>query len=170
MKMNVSKIKKGLAVALLAMTSLGASAQFTKHTSYLNTSLTGLNLSYGKDQKVTFGMQATGGYFLEDGWMIYGRLGYDHQFVKDAPDVNNVKVGVGGRYYIVQNGLYLNLGMQFEHRAPNFNYLQMTPEVGYCFYVNQFLSIEPAVYSDICLNKFSDGSTVGLKIGLGFYF
>ncbi len=133
-------MKKSFLALLFAVVSLSASAQFERYTSYLNTSLTGLDLSYSKDQKVTFGLQATGGYFFEDSWMVYGRLGY------------------------------LNMGLQFEHREPKFNYVQLTPEVGYCFYLNHFVSIEPAVYYDLCLNKFSDGSTVGLKVGFGFYF
>lgn len=159
-----------LLAILMAVTSLSASAQFQKGTSYLNTSLTGLNLSYSKDQKVTFGLEATGGCFVEDAWMVYGRFGYDHQFVSHAKDINNVKLGAGARYYIMQNGLYLNMGMQYEHRGTQSNYLQLTPEVGYCFYINRYLSIEPSVYYDLCLNKFSDGSTVGLKLGFGFYF
>ena len=159
-------MKKFFFALLFAVVSMSASAQFERYTSYLNTSLTGLNLSYSKDQKVTFGLQATGGYFFEDAWMVYGRFGYEHQY----KSIDNVKMGVGARYYIVQNGLYLNMGLQYEHREPKFNYVQLTPEVGYCFYLNHYVSIEPAVYYDLCLNKFSEGSTVGLKLGFGFYF
>lgn len=163
-------MKKTILTLLLAVLSTSVFAQFEKYTTYLNTSLTGLNLSYSKDQKVTFGMQATGGYFVEDAWMLYGRLGYNHQYMKHAHDVNNVQLGAGFRYYIEQNGLYLGCGLQYEHRSPNTNYVQLTPEVGYCFYLNRHVSIEPAVYYDCCLNEFAAGSTVGLKIGVGFYF
>lgn len=164
------RMKKIIFTLLLAVFSLGASAQFEQYTSYLNTSLTGLNLSYSKDQKVTFGMQATGGFFVVDDWMLYGRFGYNHQFVKNGTDVNNVQIGAGTRYYIQQNGIYLGIGLQYEHRAPNHNYVQLTPEVGYCFFLNQHVTIEPAVYYDLCMNKFSEGSTVGLKVGFGFFF
>ena len=41
---------------------------------------------------------------------------------------------------------------------------------GYTFYLNHYLAVEPAVYYKMSTNDFSDGSTVGLKIGLGFYF
>lgn len=163
-------MKKILFTLILVMSALTASAQFEKHTSYLSTSLTGLNLSYSKEQKVSFGLQATGGYFVQDSWMIYGTFGYNHQFRRNSTDVNNVTVGAGGRYYIEQNGLYLNLGLQYEHRGSNANYVQLTPEVGYCFFVNEHVTIEPAVYYNLCLNKFSEGSTVGLKVGFGFYF
>ena len=50
------------------------------------------------------------------------------------------------------------------------NSINLTPEVGYCFYVNHFLSLEPSLYYNISLNDFSDSSKVGLKLGLGFYF
>lgn len=163
-------MKKYLLAFFFAVLATSASAQFEKYTSYLNTSLTGLNLSYSKNSKVTFGLQATGGFFFEDAWMLYGRFGYDHQFVRNGTDVNDVKLGAGVRYYIRQNGLYLNMGLQYEHRGVNDNYVQLTPEIGYCFYLNHHLSIEPAVYYDLCLNDFSGGSTVGLKLGFGFYF
>ena len=151
---------------LMAITTLSAKAQFEQGTTYLNTSLTGLNMSYGKATKFSFGLDATGGYFLEDGWMVYGRFGYNHP----GPDANTAKVGVGGRYYIEQNGLYLNLGLQYERAFGDQNFFQLTPEIGYCFYLNHYVSVEPAVYYDLCLNKFSEGSKVGLKVGFGFYF
>lgn len=188
-------------VLLMAVTSLSASAQFEKYTSYLNTSLTGMGLSYSKDSKFKMGVQATGGYFVEDGWMIYGRLGYEHQGARGAmKNRNDLQVGVGGRYYIEQNGIFLGLGLTFQHASNvtstqtinrveipsygdtkleretmitkygNRNYMHLTPEVGYCFYVNNYLSIEPSVYCNLCFNRFSEGTEVGLKLGMGFYF
>ena len=189
-------------VLLMAVTSLSASAQFEKYTSYLNTSLTGMGLSYSKDSKFKMGVQATGGYFVEDGWMIYGRLGYEHQGARGTmKNRNDLQVGVGGRYYIEQNGIFLGLGLTFQHASTvtstqiinsveipssdpkklvretvittkygNRNYMHLTPEVGYCFYVNRYLSIEPSVYCNLCFNRFSEGTEVGLKLGMGFYF
>lgn len=130
-------------------------------------------MSYSKDSKFSFGLDATAGYFLEDAWMVYGRFGYEHQYVKGpSNDVNNVNLGVGGRYYIRQNGLYLGMGLKYEHlyNGEKRNNIDLTPEVGYCFYLNHYLSVEPAVYYDCCLNHFSEGSKVGLRVGFGFYF
>lgn len=160
-------MKKTLLTLLLAVVSTGAFAQFEKGTKYVSTSLTGLNLSYNQHAKFTLGLQATAGYFLEDGWMLLGQLGWDHR-----DDYNDFTIGAAGRYYIVQNGLYLNLGVKYQHIGPDFvaNNVFLTPEIGYCFYVNRHLSIEPAVYYDMCLNNYSDFSTVGLKVGFGFYF
>ena len=199
--MKTSTLRKGMLVLLMAVTSLSASAQFEKYTSYLNTSLTGMGLSYSKDSKFKMGVQATGGYFVEDGWMIYGRLGYEHQGARGTmKNRNDLQVGVGGRYYIEQNGIFLGLGLTFQHasnvttgktvnsvestlhdgtkqvivtevnRFGNRNYMHLTPEVGYCFYVNNYLSIEPSVYCNLCFNRFSEGTEVGLKLGMGFYF
>lgn len=163
-------MKKIILALLLAVMSLNASAQFEQHTSYLSTSLTGLNFSYNKEQNVTFGLQAMGGYFLADEWMVYGRFGYDHQFVKGGKDVNNVKLGAGARYYMAQNGLFLGAGLQYEHRSVNRNYIQLPLEVGYCFFLNQHVTIEPAVYCDLSLNKCSEGTSYGLKVGFGYFF
>lgn len=198
--MKTSTLRKSLLTVLMAVSGLSASAQFEKYTSYLNTSLTGMGLSYSKDSKLKFGIQATGGYFVEDGWMLYGRAGYEHQGHRgEMQNRNDLQLGVGGRYYFQQNGIYLGLGLMYAH-ATNVtvsqtehvrmvedeagryethtiynhygsrNYIHFTPEVGYCFYVNQYLSIEPSVYFNLCLNRFSEGTEVGLKLGMGYYF
>lgn len=152
---------------LLAAVSMSAFAQFETGTKYVSTSLTGLNMSYNKNAKFNLGLQATGGYFFTDGWMALGQIGWDH---KDS--YNDFTIGAAARYYIEQNGIYLNMGLKYQHIGPDFvaNNVFLTPEVGYCFYLNHYVSIEPALYYDICLNKFADFSTVGLKVGVGFYF
>ena len=199
--MKTSALRKGLLALLVAVSSLPVSAQFEKYTSYLNTSLTGMGLSYSKDSKFKMGLQATGGYFVEDCWMVYGRLGYEHQGTRgEMKNRNDLQIGVGGRYYIEQNGIFLGLGLMYQHASNvttsqtvnsvestlpdgstlvretvlrhygNRNYMHLTPEVGYCFYINQYLSVEPSVYCNLCLNRFSEGTEVGLKLGMGFYF
>lgn len=158
-------MKKALLTLLFAVVSMGAFAQFEQNTKYISTSLTGLNLSYNKATDFHLGLQATGGYFIQDGWMILGQLGYDHM-----KGHNDFTLGAASRYYMEQNGLYLNLGAKYQYMGPGINNVYLTPEVGYCFYVNHHLSIEPAVYYDLCVNNFSDYSTIGLKVGFGFYF
>ena len=192
-------LRKVLTMLLIAVSSMQASAQFEKYTSYLNTSLTGLGLSYSKDSRFKMGVQATGGYFVEDCWMLYGRFGFEHQGARGVmKNRNDLQIGVGGRYYIEQNGIFLGVGLAYQHatnvtfsqhesiiggttengpveiRTDNYygnrNYVHLTPEVGYCFYVNNYLSIEPSVYCNLCLNRFSEGTEIGLKLGMGFYF
>ena len=193
-------LRKVLTMLLIAVSSMQASAQFEKYTSYLNTSLTGLGLSYSKDSRFKMGVQATGGYFVEDCWMVYGRFGFEHQGARGVmKNRNDLQIGVGGRYYIEQNGIFLGVGLAYQHATNvtfsqhesiigetsengpveirtvyNYygsrNYVHLTPEVGYCFYVNNYLSIEPSVYCNLCLNRFSEGTEIGLKLGMGFYF
>lgn len=165
-------MKKIILSLLLLVSTLSASAQFSFETKYFNASMTGLDLSYGSDSRLNLGIEATGGYFFDDAWMLYGRFGYNHQHIKGpGNDVNNLSVGAGVRYYILQNGLFLGAGAKFVHenRHPG-NFFDLTPEVGYCFYLNHNLSIEPVVYYDLCINQYSAGSKVGLRIGLGYYF
>ena len=171
---------------LLAVFSVGAFAQFEKGTMYVNTSLSGLNLSYSKETRFSLGLNATAGYFLEDAWMLLGKAGYEYSY--NSGDNHLLSIGAAGRYYIRQNGLYLGLGAKYEYRISEFNYettkedgvvlhtehgrgnVFLTPELGYCFYLNHYLSIEPAVYYDISLNRFSDCSKIGVRLGMGFYF
>jgi len=163
----MKKLVMGLVMALFAMT---ANAQFEAGKKYIGASVSGLNLSYSKQSKTTFDVNATIGTFVFDEWMLTGQLGYNH-----AHESNLFEIGLGWRYYIAQNGLYLGLGAMYAHgdngdgdfKTDNFF---VTPEVGYSFFINEYLTIEPAVYYRMSLNEFSDGSTVGLKIGLGYYF
>ena len=145
--MKTSTLRKGMLVLLMAVTSLSASAQFEKYTSYLNTSLTGMGLSYSKDSKFKMGVQATGGYFVEDGWMIYGRLGYEHQGARGTmKNRNDLQVGVGGRYYIEQNGIFLGANCKFIHGFHSYNDVMPGVEVGYAYFISRTVTIEPSIY------------------------
>ncbi|MBO5181745.1 MAG: outer membrane beta-barrel protein [Paraprevotella sp.] len=158
-------MKKWMCTLLLMAVTLSANAQFEKKKKYISTSLTGLSLSYSDMEQTVFGLDAMGGYFIEDAWMLYGKIGYDHTRYTD-----DFAIGVGGRYYFTQNGIYLGAGLQYAHATKSVNNVQLCPEVGYAFFINRFLTIEPSVYYNMSLNDFAHGSKVGLKIGLGFYF
>lgn len=165
-------MKKTILVLLMAVVSLGAKAQFEAGTQYISASLTGLSLTFNSQDKVSLGLNGTYGYFVEDAWMVYGQLAYNHKRYDDR-----FALGAGGRYYIQQNGLYMGLGLKYQYcnvkNAPllhRVNNIYLAPEVGYCFYLNQYVSIEPAVYYDCSMNHFSDFSTIGLKLGFGYYF
>ena len=43
-------------------------------------------------------------------------------------------------------------------------------ELGYAFFINDKITIEPALYYKQSLSNHKDYSTVGLKIGLGMDF
>jgi len=152
-----------LAILALAMT-LGANAQFEQGKAYLGASLTGLDLSYSGNTKFHFGVEAKAGYFFWDNIMGYGQVGYQH-YGADGVDDNFV-AGVGGRYYIVQNGIYLGLNAKYVH-ASSYDDFMPGVEVGYAFFINRTVTIEPAIYYDQSFKKHSDYSTIGLRIGIG---
>ena len=162
-------MKKSFLLLLFAIVSMSSFAQFEKGTKYVGASLTGLNISYSTGEKFGLGLSVNGGYFFADSWMATARLGYDHKW-QEGPDVNEVVFGAGARYYFQSNGIFLGAGLQYRHVSADLDFLQVPLEVGYCYYLNRHVSIEPAIYFEPCLNKFSDGTKVGLKIGLGYYF
>ena len=160
-------MKKIIFALLLAAVSLGASAQFEKGTKYVGASVSGFGLSYSKIPGFCLDLQAQGGYFIEDGWMLGGLFGWEHQ-----PGYNNFDMGVGARYYLRKNGLFFGCDFKYKHVGPDVksDNIYLSPQVGYCFYLNDHVSIEPAVFCDMCLNHFKDYTKIGLKIGFGYYF
>jgi hypothetical protein len=98
-----------------------------------------------------------------DDLMLTAQMGYNH--LEDAKDTYNF--GVGGRYYIVQNGLYLGAGFKYKH-AENYNDFLPGVQVGYAFFISRTVTIEPELYFDISTKKF-DYTCYGLSIGLGVY-
>lgn len=154
-----------IALAMLTMT-LAANAQFEKGTKNISASLTGLNLSYNDASGLQFGAEAKVGYFIEDCWQINAMAGY----AKLGDDYNGVfQVGAGGRYYILQNGLYGAVNVKGIFTS-GYNDVMPGIELGYAFFINDKVTIEPAVYYDQSIKDHSKYSTVGLKVGLGVYF
>ncbi len=77
-----------------------------------------------------------------------------------------------GGYFFEDNwiGISLGTGLEYIHRSPNQNDLRLPFTVGYTFYLNHYIAIEPQVFYKLSVNDFSQGSEVGTRIGLGFYF
>ncbi len=175
---NKTMLKKVILGALLALTTMSANAQFEAGKKYINLSTSSLGLSYSKNDKLRFDLGAQAGVFLANDWMLYAQAVYNHKrlmyesFTRTGRKVyqDEVLLGIGGRYYIEQNGIYLGLGAQYAHHEQTYDNIYVTPEIGYAFFINQYLTIEPSVYYQMSLNDFSDASTVGLKIGIGFTF
>ena len=158
-------MKKWMTCLLLFVVAVSANAQFEKGKKYVGASLSGLSLSYSSGEKFRFGLDADTGYFIADNLMLKGNLNYAH-----TKAVDEISIGAGARYYFEQNGIFLGAGAEYSHFTPNNNDLRIPVEVGYAFFVNKNITIEPAVYYKMSLADFSDNSTVGLKIGFGFYF
>jgi opacity protein-like surface antigen len=158
-------MKKTLLLMLLLLSGLTASAQFEQGKKYINTSFSSLGLSYSGSEKFRLGVEANAGYFVADCLLLRANVGYDH-----TKKVDDVSVGAGARYYFDQCGVYLGAGAEFDHYTKASNDVMIPVEVGYAFFVNRFITIEPSVYYKMSLHDFSDNSTVGFRLGLGFYF
>lgn len=161
-------MKKKITVIISALLlTLSASAQFEKDKVYISSSLTGLNLSYSGLEKFSIGAQGQVGYFVAQDLMLYAQAGYHHSGVEGASD--EVSVGVGGRYYIEQNGIFLGANCNLVHAYHNYNDVRPGVEVGYAFFLSRTVTIEPAIYYVQSFKKHSDYSSVGLKVGFGIY-
>ncbi|MBO4672835.1 MAG: outer membrane beta-barrel protein [Bacteroidaceae bacterium] len=150
--------------ALVGMSS--AFAQFEKGKYYLAATTNSGGFSYSKTHKARFNLGVNGGYMFEEAWMAIADMGFDYH----NSDMQTFYVGGKLRYLIEQNGIFLQAGAKYVHGAPNFNDVQITPEVGYCFFLNRHLTLEPSLYYDVSLSDFSDKSEFGVKIGLAWYF
>lgn len=160
-------MKKIFLTVLMAVAGVSAmKAQFEKGKYYLAATTNSAGLSYSKDSKFNLNLGVNGGYMFEDAWMVIGEFGFDYR----NSDMQQMYVGAKCRYLIEQNGLFLQGGLKFLHGSPNFNDVQITPEVGYCYFLNMHLTLEPSVYYDVSLSDFSDKSKFGVKVGLGWLF
>ena len=160
-KMN-STMKKILLFLLVSVMTLGANAQFEKGTHYVNASVSGFGIGFSNGN---FNMGLTGeyGYFVKQGWMLGGSVGVKYN------GTGSFQLKPSFRYSFVENGLNLGCGVQFEHAGKDANYIQLCPQVGYTFFLNKNISIEPALYADFALSDFKNGTSAGLKIGIGLY-
>lgn len=147
--------------------TVSASAQFEADKLYVGASLSGLDLNYNGKNDLNLGVSAKLGYMVEDNWMIFGEAGYQHY--GDDAVADEVSATVGGRYYIIQNGLFLGVNAKLIHAFHDYNDVMPGVEVGYAFFLSRTVTIEPSVYYQQSFKNHSDYSTIGLKIGFGIY-
>ena len=148
------------------LAAVSAFAQFEADKKYVGASLTSAGLSYSDTEDFAFGANAQAGYMIDRDWLAIGEVGLNYRY----SDWQSVYVGARVRYFIEQNGLFLGCGARLIHEFKNFNDFQVTPEVGYCYFLNKTVTIEPSLYYDISLSDFAHKSKVGVKIGLGLFF
>lgn len=158
-------MKKIILAVMLLLGVVASKAQFEAGTTYVGASVSNLGMSYSSNEKLRFGIDATMGYFLWEDVMLKASVGYNHK-----PHLDDITLGLGGRYYFDQNGIFLGTGVEYCHEAPKYNDLRIPAEIGYCFYLNHYLSIEPVAYYNFSINDYHDKSSFGFKVGLGFYF
>ena len=168
-------MKKIIFSVLCAMCALASQAQgytkpsfdrppFGEGKYYVSTGLSGFDLNYTDCKKWNLGIQAKGGYLFTDNWMVTAQANYEYH--KHAP--NMFSAGAGLRYYIEQNGLYLGLGGNYVHQFHDDDFMP-TVQLGYAFFLNRTVTIEPEVYYNQSL-KDQDYSGAGLRINFGIYF
>ena len=150
-------MKKFVLLVLLTVATTSAFAQFEKGTKYVGASLTGLNMAINDRQHFSFGLDAKAGYFIKNYWMVEGTFGWH----TSRTHLDRCQIGAKLRYAQVENGLYYACGLKYIHERKSFNDLQLTPELGYCYYLNHYISVEPAVYYDMSFTDFSKKSEVG---------
>ena len=151
------------------MCTVGAHAQFEKNKWFINSSVTGLGLSYSGSEKTNFGFEAKGGAFMADNVALLVGLGGNYG--KSVIDMT--LISVGGRYYFDKVGIFLGLDMKYKHfgdNSYNSNDIGAGLELGYAFFLSRTVTLEPALYYDQSFTHHKDYSKVGFKIGFGFYF
>ena len=67
----------------------------------------------------------------------------------------------------MQNGIFLGVSGKYIHASSSYNDFMPGVEVGYAFFINRTVTIEPAIYYDQSFKKHSDYSTVGFRISIG---
>ncbi|MBP5257853.1 MAG: outer membrane beta-barrel protein [Prevotella sp.] len=160
-------MKKLSLLFVMMIIALTANAQFEKGKMYANASLSGLDMNYNGKNKFNFGVEGKVGYLMADNLMVTASTAYKHNGSKSVSDY--VEAGVGGRYYIVQNGIYLGANCKYIHAYHDYNDVMPGIEVGYAFFISRTATIEPAIYYDQSFKKHSDYSTIGFRIGFGLY-
>lgn len=161
--------KKIFIVCVLLVVCMQAKAQFEKGKFFVNTSLTGLNLSHSKYEGTNFGLNVAGGAFIVDNFSVL--VNFKGEYVENGMD--ETALGAGVRYYLSNCGVYGGLGLAYKHLSNSVdrkNIVCMTPELGYAFFLNGTVTLEPAVYYDLSFMNCSEYSKLGFKIGFGFYF
>lgn len=159
-------MKKRLSIMLVAlMTSLMGYAQFEKNKVYVGASISGLDISYNGSEKGSFGFEGKGGLFFADNLLLTSQLSYQKK--NDVPAA--FSAGLGMRYYIVQNGLYLGASVNYLHANKNFDDFMPGVQVGYAFFLSRTVTVEPEIYYNQSFKSHSDYSTIGFRVGVGVY-
>lgn len=158
--------KKIMMLLFGLMTAVSMNAQFEKDKFYVGASASGLDLSFNDMQKLSLDLQLSGGYMFERDWMVVGKLGLATR--KYEPD--QFGVGLGLRYYLERNGLFFTLGAKYVRQSEEYNDFMPSIDVGYAFFLNRTVTVEPQVYYDISTKNLGDYSRFGVRIGLSIYF
>lgn len=159
-----------LAITFLLVGVSSSFAQFEAGKYYIGAGINNAGFSYDSTNKFSLGAEANVGYMFEQDWLAIA----DVSLKTSDSTINELTLGAKCRYFIEQNGLFLQLGAKLAHEKikgfDSYNDFLISPEVGYCYFLGRHVTVEPSVYYDMSLSNFSDRSRVGFKIGLACYF
>ena len=119
-------MKKIIMMLTMLTMTLVANAQFEAGKTYVNASLSGMDLSFSGTQQGKFDIGAMVGYFVEDQWLVSVQAGMHHP---GKGGKATTTIGVGGRYYVLDNGLFLGLNGKLLF-SPGYNDIMPGIELG----------------------------------------
>lgn len=157
-------MKKITLMLMLLTMSVASFAQFERGKKYIGASLSSFDLSYNGLHNGNIGIDAKGGYLFADDLMLTAQISYEK--TKNVPAF--FSAGVGGRYYIIQNGIYLGAGCKYTHSA-RYDDFMPSVQIGYAFFISHTVTVEPEIYYNQSFKNHKDYSTFGLRVGLGIY-
>lgn len=168
-------MKKFMLMVILMALTMSAQAQYSYKPHYttpfhqdkwfVGGSVTGLDLNYSGLDKLKFGIQAQGGYFVADNALLYAEGAY--QTIDNS--LMAASAGIGFRYYFEDNGIFMGAKCNYVHGFKSYNDVMPGVEVGYSFFLSRTVTIEPAIYYNQSFKKHKDYSNVGFKVGFGIY-
>jgi hypothetical protein len=160
--------KKVLMTMMALVLSVSTFAQFEKEKLYANASISGMNMSYSGADKWKFDLGSKLGYMIEDNWLATALVDFSCR----NNDTNMLTFGLGGRYYVQENGLFVGAGLNYRHVSVGgdaINDLMPTVQIGYVFFLNKTVTFEPEFYYNQSFKDHSQYSEVGVRLSLGIY-
>lgn len=157
-------MKKSLIFLITFLCCLSMSAQFEKGKKYLGANLNGLDLSFNNKTDMSFDVGANAGYMIEKDLLLLGTFDVNYY----DSDIQYFRLGGKLRYFFDNCGIFVGAGANFISNHNLYDDFQVTAELGYCYFLNRNLTIEPSIRYDLGFSE--SGRTLGFAIELGCFF
>jgi len=161
----MKKLMLSIFALVLAMSvNAQSDTPFEKGKVYASAGVSGLNLNYNSTTDWNMDLSAKLGYLVSDNVMLLGNAQYGFR----QKGSNEFQIGVGARYYIEQNGIFMGATANYKHVGDLDDFIPSV-HVGYAFFLSRTVTIEPELYYDISTKDFKNYSGVGFRVGFGIY-
>ena len=157
--------KKMLMLVAACLMTAASYAQFEQNKMFIGASTSEVNLGYNSTQKWKCNFGAKLGWMFAQDWLLAANGDFSYRKGQD----NVYNLGIGMRYYIEQNGLFIGLGGTYVHDTANYDDIMPSVQLGYAFFLSRSVTIEPEVYYNQSLESHSKYSGVGFRLGFGIY-